>query len=511
MIRRSAVQAVSAVLMGTFFFMSANVHANMIAQSVGAMLSPNIPMPPVPASLRSCVTPAQPAGVISFVNELRQLNNEFLRPTSRTYREPLRAALYLEGSREFDRMLVGLMPNAEKLQAQIREARLAKNETQSLAVLEDAEAEYVRAVKSLASVIAKAYEKDGLSARDIQQARIAMEIYTNNGAFAQETMDLLRGLDRAASAAHDDATRAFAHAQASVLLNTLSSEALISAEPLVYTESANGRLSFFDVEAVDQKGDNAADRVIENLGPALSKIQPAIGKEVLIARFSADADTTKDAATLKKDLVARLKVQITQKGERTGFKVFFRDDLKDLKVNTDNAAVLSVRVSEDDQALKIFGIKAFPSYNLEVYLVGAERPTPDKITPVPLPKPILKPLLSRLSFHVDFSKLGSWKTWGVRILAALGAANIIVGALNLLTGLPLLAQIGLVAGGILAVAGLIKFMTSEKGIPSKWKVRIVEGLLVGAGVMAILNFGKKMMVRTAVGAAILAKLTSIFG
>ena len=167
-----------------FLLLSANAHAGTIMAPVRGFVAPNVPALPIPASLYSCMTPAQPGMAIGLLNELAQINSEMLRPNNLVYREPLKAALALEGSREFDRMLIGLMPNAEQLQTQLRSARTAKDEPQALAILENVEVEYVQAVKSLASVIAKAYEKDGMDAQDVRQALAAMEIYTNKGEFA---------------------------------------------------------------------------------------------------------------------------------------------------------------------------------------------------------------------------------------------------------------------------------------------------------------------------------------
>jgi hypothetical protein len=485
-----------------FLLLSANVHAGTIMAPVRGFVAPNVPALPIPASLYSCMTPAQPGMAIGLLNELSQINSEMLRPNSLVYREPLKAALALDGSREFDRMLIGLMPNAEQLQARLRSARTAKDEPQALAILENVEVEYVRAVKSLASVIAKAYERDGMDAQDVRQALAAMEIYTNNGAFAQETMNLMRGLDRAALAAHDEATMAFARAQAWVLQQSLSGELLISAEPLVYAGRANAPLSFYDVETVDQKGASAAERVIENLVPALGKLQPGLGKEIIIARFSTKSNVRSDET---RDLLARLKVQIRQKGERSGFKVFFRDEVQDLTVAHNNAAILSVKIIEDAGNLRIFGLRPFPSYIMEVYFVGARRPTPDKLAPVPVPKPFLAPLFSRI-----FSQPSPWKTRALSALGALGVAGSIILLLDALSGLPIYGQALILAAILLAAAAIAKLLISDKGISSRWKVRIFKAMLLGAGVAAIVGFGRKLMVHTVIGAALLAKLALIF-
>lgn len=489
-----------------FLLLTPNAHAGTVMVPVRGFVAPNVPALPIPASLHSCMTPAQPAMAISFLNELTQINTEMLRPNNRVYREPLRAALALEGSREFDRMLIGLMPNAEQFQSQLRLARTTKDEPRALAILENVEVEYVQAVKSLASVIAKAYEKDGMDAQDVRQALTAMEIYTNNGAFAQETMGLLRGLDRAALAAHDEATMAFARAQAWVLQQSLSGELLISAEPLVYPGRANAPLSFYNVEAVDQKGDSAADRVIENLVPALGKLQPGLGKEIIIARFSTKPNVRNEEAN---DLLARLKVQIREKGERAGFEVLFRDEVRDLTVANNNAAILSVKITEDAGNLKIFGLRPFPSYIMEVYFVGARRPTPDKLAPVPVPKPFLAPLFSKI-----FSRPAPWKTWALRALGALGGALGVAGSvillLDVLSGLPVYGQALILAAILLAAAAIAKLLISNKTLSSKWKVRIFKAMLLGAGVAAIAGFGRKIMVHTVIGAALLAKLALIF-
>jgi hypothetical protein len=483
-------------------------YSSGVIVAVNKLLTPALPQFIVPGSFRSCLTASDPAAVIGFKNELMQTLTQVLRPTNKYYRPPLAASLNLEGSREMDRMFFSLIPNAEKIQERLNAARLSKDDAEVLAVLEDAEAAYLLAVKSFVYVAAQAYEKGGLDAGQVRQLRRALETYTNKGSFASESVDLIRGLEKAASAARDDATRAFAHGQAQVLLKTLANDSsFLRPEPLVYPDFADSSLSFFKLDVSNPKeNDSASARVVENLAPALRKLQPGLGQEVLIAQFAADGFDGMDRDLIgdpkaREDLLTRLKVQVRLKGEQAGYRILFRDEVPDLKVSEKNEVIISLRHSEDVRAYEVLGMKGvFSNYRLEVFLVGAQGRAADVLVPAPIPVPLKE------RFHLA----SVWK-WTKPVLAAIGAAYLVVSGIHMLDLLPLWGQIALVSGGLLALAGLVQLLVNLKDPSGKWKVRVVEALLVGTGVFAILRFAKKMLVRTAWGAALLAKLAMLFG
>lgn len=505
MIRRAST---GLLLSGILCALPSAGSANPVVASVGRFLNPPVAQFVVPGPMRSCLTPSDPAALIGFKQELLVTLNDVLRPAQSFYRAPLKASLNLEGAREMDRMLFSLMPNAAKLQEQIKAARLAKDASALNAALEDAEAEYVRGVKSFAYVIAQAYEKNGLDAGQVRQMRMAMEAYTDHGAFMKEAMDLVSGLERTAAAARDEHTMAAAHGTAQALLRTLANDSsFLRPEPLVYADFANTSLSNFRKELENPKDANAASaRVIENLGPALRKLQPGVGQEVLIAQFAADDYSAQDQDLLgnpaaRQDLLSRLKLQIRKKGEQAGIAILFRDELKDANLKVaDNEVVLNLRHSEDVSPNEFLGMK-FSTYRLEVYLVGSQRA---KAEAVLVPAPVARPIRER--FHFD-----KIKKVGIPVLAALGAAQIIVAGFHLVGVLPVWAQVLIVASAILLGAGVLQFLDATQDTNSgRWMRRILLAALVGSGVFALLGFGKRMLVRTAWGALLVAKIASLF-
>ncbi|MFA6028381.1 MAG: hypothetical protein WC969_00870 [Elusimicrobiota bacterium] len=505
MIRRAST---GLILSGVLCALPTAGSANAVVASVGRFLNPPVQQFIVPGPMRSCLTPSDPAALIGFKQELVVTLTDVLRPSHRFYRAPLAASLNLEGAREMDRMLFSLMPNAPKIQEQVKAARLSKDEPALLAAIEEAEAEYVRGVKSLAYVVAQAYEKNGLDAGQVRQMRIAMEAYTDHGAFLKETMDLLSGIERAAAAARDEHTLAAAHGHAQALLSTLANDSsFLRPEPLVYGGFANTSLSNFRKELESPADSNAASmRVIENLGPALRKLQPGVGQEVLIAQFAADDYSPQDHDLLgnpaaRQDLLNRLKLQIRKKGEKVGIAILFRDELKDANLKAEaNEVILNLRHSEDVSPNEFLGMR-FSTYRLEVYLVGTQRA---KANAVLVPAPIARPLRERL--HLD-----SLKKWGIPVLAALGAANIIVAGFHLVGALPVWSQVLIVAGALLLGAAVLQFLDATQDTNSgRWMRRILLAALVGSGVFALLGFGKRMLVRTAWGALLVAKIASLF-
>lgn len=491
--------------------------AGMVPTAVANFFSP-VAQFTVPAPLRSCMTPADPSSISAFKAELGGTLTDVLRPDGRELRAPLAASMSLRSEREMDQLFFGLMPRAAANVERLRSARAAKDKEAALKVLEDMDAEYQGAVKGFAYAVGQSYEKGAMDASQLRQARLAMEEYTGKGSFARDTLDLLRGLEKAASAARDAATMGFARGQAHALLNSLSGDASFPRpEPAVYADRANVPISFFEPGAVVGSKDvaqpaNSSDLILDRLEPALRKLRPDVGQEVLIARFSVKDYLTDYAGTLlhnegaRRDMIARVKARLRESGERAGIRVLFLDEVADLSVDSDNAVILSLRHSKDEEEYSLLGMKSVSSsYRLEAYLVGSKRPAANVL----IPKPVPIPLMERL--HLDQVHLGSLVKLVMPVFAAYGAAHALLVATKFLSTLPVWSQPLVIAAALLGVAGLAKLALKLMQPSWKSRFRVLEILLIGAGLYTIVGFARKLLFGTATGIALVGWLSRLFG
>lgn len=468
---------------------------------------------PVPPPLRSAVEPAPPQLLLGLQTELSLAASLLPAPGIEAQPSPgpelpsaaLRAFAGLETTREFDLFLLGLMPDAPKLRQRLAEARRDGDAAGVKSAVQGFESSYSAAVRGLAYAVAKSYLEGGLDDVQLGHARRALERYTEQGAIAHEAVEGVASLERAAREAQDAATLASARQQAQALLDSLPKDGLpVRPEPVVYPAQTSAFLELFDKEALVPGYSEASDRVLERLQPALESLRPAPGREILLVRFFANAYTTWHKGLLgdperRGQLLDRLKGQLRDKAAQAGLRVLFRDETRDLKVGSDDEVILSLRHSETSHEMSLFGLRpTFPVYTLEVYLVGAKRPSPGKLVPLPQPGPA-RPWAQTL------------RAWGTRLFAAAAASGVVLGTLALLGPLPAWGQAAVVAAVLLGLAALWDAWAAHSGRPvatgRDWVWRVGVAVLAGIGTVAALKRAVNLAAASAVGAAALAWLS----